>query len=291
MTQSIVILSKVASDGASVNQCDYTRVRTYNLAVALRSLVYHSRRPLLGSIHSCSAALTLPAYDSQNLRQLAFRYIPITPEHRPTQNKRYHTMSPSLKRKSAVELAAADTKKPKQNASITSFFGQPKAAATTTATATATETVVSDPILAADSTAPGATEVDGVLSTAKTPISTVPAATSNTALAALFTPSITTPTKPGKKPFDKEAWIAKLTDEQKELLKLEIDTLDESWLAHLSDEITSKDFLNLKRFLKSEIESKQQIFPPMADVYSWYVCNHHWHTCSHARGLASQEGS
>lgn len=71
--------------------------------------------------------------------------------------------------------------------------------------------------------------------------------------------------------FDKAKWVAKLTPEQRGLLKLEIDTLDESWLAHLKDEITTPGFLALKRFLKSETESGKKIFPPMEEVYSWYV--------------------
>src|SRR4051794_41015602 len=60
--------------------------------------------------------------------------------------------------------------------------------------------------------------------------------------------------------FDKEAWVAKLTDEQKELLKLEIDTLHESWLAHLKDEMLTKDFLDLKRFLRAEEKAGKKIF-------------------------------
>lgn len=70
--------------------------------------------------------------------------------------------------------------------------------------------------------------------------------------------------------FDKEKWIASLTPEQKELLQLEIDTLDESWLAHLKDEVTSTEFLNLKRFLKKEKDSNVKVFPPEEDIYSWY---------------------
>lgn len=69
--------------------------------------------------------------------------------------------------------------------------------------------------------------------------------------------------------FNKEKWVATLTPEQKELLQLEIDTLDESWLAHLKDEVVSTDFLNLKRFLKKEKDSKAKIFPPEEDVYFW----------------------
>ena len=121
-------------------------------------------------------------------------------------------MSGSLKRK-ATDVATADAKKPKSNASITSFFGQPK------------------PTSSSPSSSP-----------------TAPAVT-----------------------FDKEKWLTKLTDEQKELLKLEIETLHESWLAHLKEEILTKEFLDLKRFLKKEKESGKTIFPPLADVYSWYV--------------------
>lgn len=69
--------------------------------------------------------------------------------------------------------------------------------------------------------------------------------------------------------FDKAKWVASLTEEQRSLLQLEIDTLDESWLAHLKEEVASPEFLNLKRFLKKEKESKQTIFPPEEDIYSW----------------------
>ncbi|KAK7192894.1 hypothetical protein DPSP01_005105 [Paraphaeosphaeria sporulosa] len=69
--------------------------------------------------------------------------------------------------------------------------------------------------------------------------------------------------------FDKDAWVAKLTDEQKELLKLEIDTLHESWLPHVKDVLLSPTFLDLKRFLKKELASGKAVYPPMKDVYSW----------------------
>lgn len=71
--------------------------------------------------------------------------------------------------------------------------------------------------------------------------------------------------------FNKDQWVAKLTDEQRELLKLEIDTLHESWLAHLSDEVLSSSFLDLKRFLKREKEKGVTIYPAEQDIYSWYV--------------------
>lgn len=107
---------------------------------------------------------------------------------------------------------AAETKKPKVNGSIASFFGAvPKPAS-------------------AGNTAPGSPAVK----------------------------------------FDKKKWEGGLTAEQKKLLQLEIDTLDESWLAHLKDEIMSKEFLDLKRFLDKETSTGKKWFPPKEDVYSWY---------------------
>lgn len=80
--------------------------------------------------------------------------------------------------------------------------------------------------------------------------------------------------------FDKGKWLEKLTDEQKDLLKLEIETLHDSWLAHLKDEVLTKEFLALKRFLKKEKEDGKTIFPPMEDVYSWWVATRSDPTCS-----------
>ena len=74
--------------------------------------------------------------------------------------------------------------------------------------------------------------------------------------------------------FDKHKWASSLKPELRELLKLEIDTLDDSWLAQLKEELVSPEFLNLKRFLQREIDSKQTIFPPLEDVYSWYAHTH-----------------
>jgi uracil-DNA glycosylase len=71
--------------------------------------------------------------------------------------------------------------------------------------------------------------------------------------------------------FDKDKWVAGLTEERRKLLQLEIDTLDPSWLAVLKEEVTTPGFLDLKRFLQKEIDSKQTIYPPLEDVYSWYV--------------------
>jgi uracil-DNA glycosylase len=84
-----------------------------------------------------------------------------------------------------------------------------------------------------------------------------------------------TPSKAGGEPeppapkFDKVKWVNSLTAEQKDLLRLEISTLHDSWLAHLKDDIMSKEFLELKRFLARETSSNKKWFPPPGDVYSW----------------------
>ncbi|KAK7223773.1 hypothetical protein V2G26_011776 [Clonostachys chloroleuca] len=69
--------------------------------------------------------------------------------------------------------------------------------------------------------------------------------------------------------FDKQKWVDSLTPEQKTLLQLEIDTLHESWLAHLKDDITTTQFLDLKKFLQAETKAGRKWFPPAEDVYSW----------------------
>ncbi|KAL2200044.1 uracil-DNA glycosylase-like protein [Corynascus similis CBS 632.67] len=69
--------------------------------------------------------------------------------------------------------------------------------------------------------------------------------------------------------FDKAKWAASLTPEQRQLLQLEIDTLHESWLALLKDELVTKEFLELKRFLEREAAAGKKVFPPKEDIYSW----------------------
>jgi uracil-DNA glycosylase len=69
--------------------------------------------------------------------------------------------------------------------------------------------------------------------------------------------------------FNKDKWVASLTPEQQELLRLEIDTLHESWLSKLKEELVTPEFLGLKRFLKKEKESGAKIFPPENEIYSW----------------------
>lgn len=146
----------------------------------------------------------------------------------------------SLKRK-AADIALEAAKKPKQNASITAFFGQPKPTVSSPATSASNKATI----------------------TSSAPSSSQPASSPT----APFPVAETTATPK----FDKTAWLAKLSPEQQELLKLEIHTLDESWLAVLKDEVTSREFLDLKRFLKKEAETGKKIFPPSEDVYSWYA--------------------
>ncbi|KAL7620679.1 uracil DNA glycosylase [Parahypoxylon ruwenzoriense] len=69
--------------------------------------------------------------------------------------------------------------------------------------------------------------------------------------------------------FDKDKWVASLTTEQKRHLQLEIQTLHPSWLALLKDEIVTPEFIELKKFLESEVKANRKVFPPREDVYSW----------------------
>lgn len=70
--------------------------------------------------------------------------------------------------------------------------------------------------------------------------------------------------------FNKQGWVASLTPEQRKLLQLEIDTLDESWLAQLKEELVTPEFLALKGFLQKEKQSGVKMFPPENEIYSWY---------------------
>ncbi|KAI1636526.1 uracil-DNA glycosylase-like protein [Biscogniauxia mediterranea] len=127
--------------------------------------------------------------------------------------------SPSLKRKGEGPLSSTDAnKKPKGNASITSFFGPPKTGAGRNGPASS----------------PSSSAADS-----------------------------------GAATWDKAKWVATLTPEQKKYLALEIQTLHPSWLQHLRDEITSPEFIALKKFLDSELKSGKKVFPPREDVYSW----------------------
>lgn len=69
--------------------------------------------------------------------------------------------------------------------------------------------------------------------------------------------------------FDKDAWAKTLTDEQRRLLELELETMDVSWLAELKDVLVTNQFLDLKRFLEQERKSGKVVFPVDEDIYSW----------------------
>ncbi|KAK3334974.1 putative uracil DNA N-glycosylase [Neurospora tetraspora] len=153
----------------------------------------------------------------------------------------------TLKRKAgSSQPGSSDAKKPKQNGNIMSFFGAPKpggplnSSPTTTTRSTTTRS-----------------QSQSQLSNGNN--------NSNSSASTSATPDPATVTSK----FNKEKWVASLTAEQRDLLQLEIDTLDESWLAHLKSEIVTKEFLDLKRFLKKEWESGKTIFPPKEDIYSW----------------------
>ncbi|CAJ2499945.1 Uu.00g027980.m01.CDS01 [Anthostomella pinea] len=146
-------------------------------------------------------------------------------------------MAPSLKRKSEAALAAStDAKKPKVNASITSFFGPPKNTSSTTSTTPNNKTSNASSFFSPN----------------------------NTNNNPQSSPASSTPQK-----FDKAKWVATLTPDQKKHLALEIQTLDPSWLAVLKDEILKPEFMRLKKFLENEVKSGKKVFPPREDVYSW----------------------
>ena len=82
--------------------------------------------------------------------------------------------------------------------------------------------------------------------------------------------------QPAASKFDKQKWVSRLTEEQRELLDLEISTLHESWLSVLKDELVTREFLELKRFLQRETQAGRHWYPPQKDVYSWYVSSRDW---------------
>lgn len=69
--------------------------------------------------------------------------------------------------------------------------------------------------------------------------------------------------------FNKAEWMATLSDEEKMLLSLEINTLHITWLACLHKEIRQPYFLKLKKFLRSQSTAGKTVFPPPGKIYSW----------------------
>ncbi|KAF8742663.1 hypothetical protein AX14_002895 [Amanita brunnescens Koide BX004] len=86
------------------------------------------------------------------------------------------------------------------------------------------------------------------------------------------TPSLT---KLNAIPFSLSAFQESLSEEEKQLLALECDTLGKSWLKVLKDEIRKPYFLDLKRFLWKEgvqwpeIPKNLKVFPPPNNIYAW----------------------
>lgn len=172
----------------------------------------------------------------------------------------------SLKRKAGADLAASiDPKKakqqPGQQSSLMSFFGGPKGAPAA-ATAASTSSSKGSSSLKGSSSSKGSSSKAGAAKPSLAPASPefFHAKPKFAATTELFR---------AQPKFDKAKWVAKLTKEQQQLLKLEIDTLGESWLAVLKDELVTPSFLDLKRFLSREHTAGRKIFPPPQDVYSW----------------------
>ncbi|ONH72447.1 Uracil-DNA glycosylase [Pichia kudriavzevii] len=71
-------------------------------------------------------------------------------------------------------------------------------------------------------------------------------------------------------PF-KEEFVKTLTEHQKRLLQLEIDTIEPEWFKVLAERglFTSESFLSLKEFLLGEIQRGKEIYPSSNDVYAW----------------------
>ncbi|KAL5504039.1 UNG1 [Sanghuangporus vaninii] len=75
-------------------------------------------------------------------------------------------------------------------------------------------------------------------------------------------------------PFSMQAFKDSLTEEQKELLNLELETMGKSWLKVLKDEFKKPYFISLKKFLWSEgvkgpADANKNIFPAPSNIYAW----------------------
>ncbi|SJL00071.1 related to Uracil-DNA glycosylase [Armillaria ostoyae] len=77
-------------------------------------------------------------------------------------------------------------------------------------------------------------------------------------------------------PFSMSGFQESMTDEQRDLLRLECEVMGKSWLKLLKDEIKKPYFLSLKRFLWEEgvrgihdTPLPLKVYPPPKDIYSW----------------------
>lgn len=66
----------------------------------------------------------------------------------------------------------------------------------------------------------------------------------------------------------KKTFQNKLNEEEKELLSLEIETMEDSWFEALADVFTQDWFLDLKRFVRREFAT-HTVYPPKEEIYSW----------------------
>ncbi|KAI0077874.1 uracil-DNA glycosylase [Panus rudis PR-1116 ss-1] len=77
-------------------------------------------------------------------------------------------------------------------------------------------------------------------------------------------------------PFSPTAYLNALSDEEKRLLTLEIETMGKSWLKILKDEIRKPYFIKLKRFLwdqgvkgVNDSAKNLKVYPAPHNIYSW----------------------
>ncbi|KIL64249.1 hypothetical protein M378DRAFT_163494 [Amanita muscaria Koide BX008] len=76
-------------------------------------------------------------------------------------------------------------------------------------------------------------------------------------------------------PFSVSEYQESLAEEEKRLLQLECDTMEESWLGALKDEIKKSYFLSLKRLLWDEgvhwpeVPKNLKIYPAPHNIYAW----------------------
>ncbi|RGB42076.1 uracil-DNA glycosylase-like protein, partial [Rhizophagus diaphanus] len=75
--------------------------------------------------------------------------------------------------------------------------------------------------------------------------------------------------QPRNQTITSETLLDKIKDENKELLSLEIKTMNSEWLKGLSDVIQKPYFIELKKYLQREKDNNKKIFPPEPEIYSW----------------------
>ncbi|KAJ1956912.1 uracil DNA glycosylase [Dipsacomyces acuminosporus] len=63
--------------------------------------------------------------------------------------------------------------------------------------------------------------------------------------------------------------LSGLSDDFRKEYRLELDTIDPSWLQYLLPQIKQPYFAQLKKFLKEEDQKGKTIYPQAIDVYSW----------------------